>query len=61
MAEREFDSYTVRSGAALDGSRYGAYLAVAPHSTGFPVYFAICENRSFRTLENAPPMGFPYR
>ena len=48
MAEREFDNYLARSGAALEGSRYTAYLAVTPRRHGFPIYFAICENRSFR-------------
>jgi hypothetical protein len=48
MAEREFDNYLARSGATLEGSRYTAYLAVIPHGNGFPTYFAICENRSFR-------------
>lgn len=46
--EREFPGYTLRSGASLEGSRYTAWLAVQPHGHGFPVYFAICENRSFR-------------
>ncbi|HWX65643.1 MAG TPA: hypothetical protein VNZ27_04360 [Rhodanobacter sp.] len=48
MAEREFDNYLARSGATLEGSRYTAYLAVTPRKSGFPMYFAICENRSFR-------------
>jgi hypothetical protein len=48
MAEREFDSFLARSGATLEGSRYTAYLAVTPRGNGFPTYFAICENRSFR-------------
>ena len=48
MAEREFLDYTVRSGASLEGSRYTAWLSVMPHGHGFPVYYAICENRSFR-------------
>jgi len=48
MAAREFDNYLARSGATLEGSRYTAYLAVTPRKSGFPVYFAICENRSFR-------------
>ena len=48
MAEREFDNYLARSGATLEGSRYTAYLAVTPRRHGFPMYFAICENRSFR-------------
>ena len=53
MAEREFDNYLARSGAALEGSRYTAYLAVTPRRHGFPIYFAICENRSFRDREIA--------
>jgi hypothetical protein len=48
MAERTFDRYRVRSGATLEGSRYTAWLAVTPLGHGFPVYYAICENRSFR-------------
>ena len=48
MAEREFENYLARSGATLEGSRYSAWLAVTPRRNGFPVYFAICENRSFR-------------
>ena len=48
MAEREFDNYLARSGATLEGSRYSAWLAVTPRRHGFPVYYAICENRSFR-------------
>ena len=49
MAERTFDHYLVRSSATLEGSRYTAFLAVTPRSGhGFPVYYAICENRSFR-------------
>lgn len=53
MAEREFDNYLVRSGAALEGSRYTAFLSVAPRQHGFPMYFAICENRSFRDKQLA--------
>ncbi|HET6432932.1 hypothetical protein [Dyella sp.] len=52
MAERSFDAFHARSGASLEGSRYTAWLAVTPRAGGFPVYFAICENRSFR--ERAP-------
>lgn len=48
MAEREFDNYLASSGATLEGSRYSAWLAVTPRRNGFPMYFAICENRSFR-------------
>ena len=53
MAERVFDHYVVRSGATLEGSRFTAYLGVTPRAKGFPVYFAICENRSFRQQEIA--------
>jgi hypothetical protein len=54
MAERSFDHYFVRSGASLEGSRYTAWLAVTPSSgSGFPTYFAICENRSFRDKDKA--------
>lgn len=53
MAECEFDNFRVRSGATLEGSRYTAYLAVTPRRYGFPVYFAICENRSFRSKDLA--------
>ncbi|MEO6926396.1 MAG: hypothetical protein ABI129_06965 [Rhodanobacter sp.] len=48
MAEREFNNYLARSGATLEGSRYSAWLAITPRARGFPVYYAICENRSFR-------------
>jgi hypothetical protein len=48
MAEREFDDYLAHSGATLEGSRYAAWIAVTPRRNGFPMYFAICENRSFR-------------
>jgi len=53
MAEREFDNYLARSGATLEGSRYSAWLAVTPRRHGFPVYYAICENRSFRDRDIA--------
>jgi hypothetical protein len=53
MTEREFPNFTVRSGATLEGSRYTAYLAVTPRRSGFPAYYAICENRSFRTSDVA--------
>jgi hypothetical protein len=53
MAARDFDNYRVRSGVTLEGSRYTAYLAVTPRKHGFPVYFAICENRSFRDKDLA--------
>lgn len=53
MAERAFDHYLARSGASLEGSRYTAWLAVTPSAGGYPVYYAICENRSFREREPA--------
>lgn len=53
MAERIFDHYLARSGASLEGSRFTAWLAVAPRTGGYPVYYAICENRSFREREAA--------
>lgn len=54
MAERHFDRYLVRSGASLEGSRYTAWLAVArSDGRSFPVYYAICENRSFREQAKA--------
>lgn len=53
MAERTLDRHLVRSGATRDGSRYTAWLAVTPTAGGFPSYFAICENRSFREREVA--------
>ncbi|HEU4669243.1 MAG TPA: hypothetical protein VFR91_00925 [Dyella sp.] len=53
MPERQFDRFHVRSGASLEGSRYTAWLAVTPRAGGFPVYYAICENRSFRAQDQA--------
>lgn len=54
MAERVFDRYLVRSSATLEGTRYTALLGVTPRAGhGFPVYYAICENRSFRTQDVA--------
>ncbi len=54
MAERLYDTYRVHTSTVLEGSRYTALLAVTPAGAhGFPVYYAICENRSFRTNEAA--------
>lgn len=54
MAERTFDNHVVRSSAILEGSRYTALLGVSPRAgQGFPIYFAVCENRSFRTRDAA--------
>lgn len=49
MTERLFDHYRIRATAVTEGSRYTACLVVTPlEQGGFPVYFAVCENRSFR-------------
>ncbi|AIF49475.1 hypothetical protein [Dyella japonica] len=49
MTERLFDHYAVRATAVAEGSRYSACIVVTPRGRhGFPVYFAVCENRSFR-------------
>ncbi|MEO7073284.1 MAG: hypothetical protein ABI300_10120 [Rhodanobacter sp.] len=54
MAERVCDSFRVRSSTVLEGSRHTALLSVTPQAGhGFPVYYAVCENRSFRTSEVA--------
>lgn len=54
MAERRFARHHVRSGASAEGSRYTAWLAVSSlDGRGFPVYYAICENRSFREQAKA--------
>jgi hypothetical protein len=54
MTEREFKYYTAHSGAAKEGARFTAYIAVRQNSgKGFPVFYAVYENRSFRTLEVA--------
>lgn len=54
MTERLFDDYAVRATAIAEGSRYAACIVVTPRGrTGFPVYFAVCENRSFRDKDLA--------
>ncbi|WP_243042646.1 hypothetical protein [Dyella sedimenti] len=54
MSERLFDDYVARSTAVAEGSRFTACLVVTPRRrNGFPVYYAICENRSFRDREQA--------
>jgi len=54
MAEREFEHFIAHSGASTEGSRFTAYIAVRARSgIGFPVYYAVCENRSFRAREPA--------
>ncbi len=54
MNQREFGDYVAAAGATLEGSRFTAYIRVEARSgKGFPVYYAICENRSFRQREPA--------
>jgi len=49
MTERQFDDFTARSTAIAEGSRYAACIVVTPLGRhGYPVYYAVCENRSFR-------------
>lgn len=50
MTERSFDHWLVRSSAILEGTRYTALLRISPQAgDGYPVYYAVCENRSFRS------------
>lgn len=48
MAERVFPGFTLRSGVTREGSRYTALLSSHPAGGGYPTYFAVYENRSFR-------------
>lgn len=54
MTDRLFDDYTVHATAVAEGSRFTACLVVTPRvRNGYPVYYAIAENRSFRERERA--------
>lgn len=54
MTERRFDDYTARATVVTEGSRFTACLVVTPTTRhGYPVYYAVCENRSFRAREQA--------
>jgi len=54
MAERILDHWQVRSSATLEGARYTALLRVSPRAgEGYPIYYAVCENRSFRSQADA--------
>jgi hypothetical protein len=54
MTDRLFDDYTVHATAVAEGSRFTACLVVTPRVRhGYPVYYAIAENRSFRERELA--------
>ncbi len=54
MTERLFDHYAARATAVAEGSRFTACIVVTPRSrTGFPVYYAVHEHRSFRDRDVA--------
>ncbi|PTR28613.1 hypothetical protein C8J98_108195 [Luteibacter sp. OK325] len=53
MAEREFPGFTLRSSATKDGSRFKALLSSHPAVRGFPSYFTVYDNRSFRDEASA--------
>jgi hypothetical protein len=53
MAEREFPGFTLRSSATKDGSRFKALLSSHPAVRGFPSYFTVYDNRSFREEASA--------
>jgi hypothetical protein len=54
MTDRVFDDYTAHATAVAEGSRFTACIVVTPRSRhGYPVYYAICENRSFRDQAQA--------
>jgi hypothetical protein len=53
MAEREFPGFTLRSSATKDGSRFKALLSSHPAARGFPSYFTVYDNRSFRDEDSA--------
>jgi|GEM_PF-1595065 len=48
MAERSFPGFTLRSSATRDGSRFKALISSHPVASGFPSYFTVYDNRSFR-------------
>ncbi|MDF3982315.1 hypothetical protein P3W24_08420 [Luteibacter sp. PPL201] len=53
MAERVFPGFTLRTSAAREGSRFTALLSSWPDGGGHPTYFAVYENRSFRSEDDA--------
>jgi hypothetical protein len=53
MAEREFPGFTLRSSTTKDGARFKALLSSHPSGRGFPSYFTVYDNRSFRDEESA--------
>jgi hypothetical protein len=53
MAEREFPGFTLRSSATKEGSRFAALLSSHPAAGGFPSYFSVYDNRSFRDEASA--------
>ncbi|HET6553869.1 MAG TPA: hypothetical protein VFG49_10055 [Dyella sp.] len=49
MTERLFNDYAAHSTVVAEGSRFAACIVVEPRGRhGFPAYYAVCENRSFR-------------
>lgn len=48
MAERQFPGFTLRTSVTKEGSRFTALISSHPARGGFPSYFAVYENRSFR-------------
>jgi hypothetical protein len=53
MAEREFPGFTLRTSTTKDGARFKALLSSHPTGRGFPSYFTVYDNRSFRDEESA--------
>ncbi len=53
MAERAFPGFTLRSSTTKDGARFKALLSSHPSGRGFPSYFTVYDNRSFRDEESA--------
>lgn len=54
MTERLFDDYAAHATAVAEGSRFAACIVVTPRGrSGYPVYYAVCENRSFRDKTQA--------
>ncbi|KAF1004260.1 MAG: hypothetical protein GAK28_04121 [Luteibacter sp.] len=48
MAERQFPGFILRTLVVKEGSRFTTLISSHPEGRGFPSYFAVCENRSFR-------------
>lgn len=48
MAERKFPGFILRSSAVLESARYKALISSSPVSGGFPTFYTVYDNRSFR-------------